>query len=246
MVGLSVALVLSSCAPAPSQAGGLEVMVAATADLPDSSFDSVQVVVKQELAPYQWHQLLDVTPRIPSELSLPLWVSVQAGKRPNQNALIQVTAFKDSKPIIARAAQVQLPRDRVGQLPLLLSQRCFGKVEGACADGSCEPMTGTCGGSIVLDPNSLGTYRGTVQPVDAGVSACGAGDCTEAPSCRLEGLGTSDCGPNRDESCCKSPLVTGGTFYLRYDGYSAYFPLWALARYRNLIRSNERKVAWGM
>jgi squalene-hopene/tetraprenyl-beta-curcumene cyclase len=35
-------------------------------------------------------------------------------------------------------------------------------------------------------------------------------------------------------------------FYLRYDGYSAYFPLWALARYRNLIRSNERKVAWGM
>lgn len=35
-------------------------------------------------------------------------------------------------------------------------------------------------------------------------------------------------------------------FYLRYDGYSAYFPLWALARYRNLVRSNERKVAWGM
>ena len=35
-------------------------------------------------------------------------------------------------------------------------------------------------------------------------------------------------------------------FYLKYHGYSAYFPLWALARYRNLIRSNERKVAWGM
>ncbi len=24
-------------------------------------------------------------------------------------------------------------------------------------------------------------------------------------------------------------------FYLRYHGYSAYFPLWALARYRNLL-----------
>ncbi len=35
-------------------------------------------------------------------------------------------------------------------------------------------------------------------------------------------------------------------FYLRYHGYSAYFPLWAMARYRNLQRSNERKVAWGM
>ena len=43
---------------------------------------------------------------------------------------------------------------------------------------------------------------------------------------------------------------TGGgfprVFYLRYHGYSKFFPLWALARYRNLGRSNERKVAWGL
>jgi squalene-hopene/tetraprenyl-beta-curcumene cyclase len=35
-------------------------------------------------------------------------------------------------------------------------------------------------------------------------------------------------------------------FYLRYYGYSAYFPLWALARYRNLLRQNDRRVAWGL
>ncbi len=35
-------------------------------------------------------------------------------------------------------------------------------------------------------------------------------------------------------------------FYLNYHGYSAYFPLWALARYRNLRRSNERRVRFGM
>ena len=35
-------------------------------------------------------------------------------------------------------------------------------------------------------------------------------------------------------------------FYLRYHGYAKFFPLWALARYRNLKRSNERKVAFGM
>jgi squalene-hopene/tetraprenyl-beta-curcumene cyclase len=35
-------------------------------------------------------------------------------------------------------------------------------------------------------------------------------------------------------------------FYLRYHGYSKFFPLWALARYRNLTRSNERRVAFGM
>jgi squalene-hopene/tetraprenyl-beta-curcumene cyclase len=35
-------------------------------------------------------------------------------------------------------------------------------------------------------------------------------------------------------------------FYLRYHGYSKFFPLWALARYRNLRRANRPSVAWGM
>jgi squalene-hopene/tetraprenyl-beta-curcumene cyclase len=34
--------------------------------------------------------------------------------------------------------------------------------------------------------------------------------------------------------------------YLRYHGYSAYFPLWALARYQNLMARNDRRVAWGL
>jgi squalene-hopene/tetraprenyl-beta-curcumene cyclase len=43
---------------------------------------------------------------------------------------------------------------------------------------------------------------------------------------------------------------TGGgfprVFYLRYHGYPAYFPLWAVARYRNLKRSNSAQVGVGM
>jgi squalene-hopene/tetraprenyl-beta-curcumene cyclase len=35
-------------------------------------------------------------------------------------------------------------------------------------------------------------------------------------------------------------------FYLRYHGYRKFFPLWALARYRNLTRGNTRTVAYGM
>jgi squalene-hopene/tetraprenyl-beta-curcumene cyclase len=35
-------------------------------------------------------------------------------------------------------------------------------------------------------------------------------------------------------------------FYLRYHGYSKFFPLWAMARYRNLQRGNSRRVAHGM
>ncbi|HXV01790.1 MAG TPA: squalene--hopene cyclase, partial [Caulobacteraceae bacterium] len=43
---------------------------------------------------------------------------------------------------------------------------------------------------------------------------------------------------------------TGGgfprVFYLRYHGYAKFFPLWALARYRNLVRGNSRQLAFGM
>lgn len=35
-------------------------------------------------------------------------------------------------------------------------------------------------------------------------------------------------------------------FYLRYHGYAAYFPLWALARYRNLKQGNARRPSVGL
>ena len=35
-------------------------------------------------------------------------------------------------------------------------------------------------------------------------------------------------------------------FYLHYHGYRSYFPLWAVARYVNLINRNDRRVGYGM
>jgi squalene-hopene/tetraprenyl-beta-curcumene cyclase len=35
-------------------------------------------------------------------------------------------------------------------------------------------------------------------------------------------------------------------FYLKYHGYAAYFPLWALARYRNLRTAGETRVRTGI
>jgi squalene-hopene/tetraprenyl-beta-curcumene cyclase len=35
-------------------------------------------------------------------------------------------------------------------------------------------------------------------------------------------------------------------FYLRYHGYRAFFPLWALARFRRLSRGNSRQVPFGI
>jgi squalene-hopene/tetraprenyl-beta-curcumene cyclase len=35
-------------------------------------------------------------------------------------------------------------------------------------------------------------------------------------------------------------------FYLRYHGYAKFFPLWALARYRNLKNQDSAAVTYGM
>jgi len=35
-------------------------------------------------------------------------------------------------------------------------------------------------------------------------------------------------------------------FYLRYHGYRAFFPLWALARYCRLSRGNSQQVPFGL
>ena len=54
----------------------------------------------------------------------------------------------------------------------------------------------------------------------------------------------------RDGARWREDLWTGigfpRVFYLKYHGYAAYFPLWALARYRDLIRSGARRVDHGI
>ena len=35
-------------------------------------------------------------------------------------------------------------------------------------------------------------------------------------------------------------------FYLKYHGYSAFFPLWAVARYQAMLEQNDPDQPWGM
>ncbi|HEX3953145.1 MAG TPA: squalene--hopene cyclase [Stellaceae bacterium] len=58
-------------------------------------------------------------------------------------------------------------------------------------------------------------------------------------------LNSQDDGGNWDEpwyTAVGFPRV----FYLRYHGYRAFFPLWALARYRRLSLANSRQVTFGL
>ncbi len=54
----------------------------------------------------------------------------------------------------------------------------------------------------------------------------------------------------RDGARWQEDLYTGTgfpkVFYLKYHGYPAFFPLWAMARYDRLMASNCREVEWGM
>ena len=50
--------------------------------------------------------------------------------------------------------------------------------------------------------------------------------------------------------CGRKSSYTGGgfprVFYLRYHGYAKFFPLWAMARYRNLKQGNSPATQFGM
>jgi squalene-hopene/tetraprenyl-beta-curcumene cyclase len=54
----------------------------------------------------------------------------------------------------------------------------------------------------------------------------------------------------QDDGLWRQAHYTGGgfprVFYLNYHGYPKFFPLWALARYRNLKTGNSRRVEYGL
>jgi squalene-hopene/tetraprenyl-beta-curcumene cyclase len=57
-------------------------------------------------------------------------------------------------------------------------------------------------------------------------------------------------GTQQENGLWPEDTYTGGgfprVFYLRYHGYAKFFPLWAVARYRNLKSGNSRQVAHGL
>jgi formylglycine-generating enzyme required for sulfatase activity len=86
-------------------------------------------------------------------------------------------------------------------------------------DGGASGGAGGAGGAAGTGGEAsvgAGGASGTAGS-DGGVGSGGTGAGLVAPSCN--GL-ASICGPSADQSCCASPLVTGGTFYRSYDATS--------------------------
>ena len=61
----------------------------------------------------------------------------------------------------------------------------------------------------------------------------------------IEHLMATQCGTGEWRELPYNAVGFPRVFYLRYHGYRWYFPLLALARYRNLRRGNTHEVAFG-
>ena len=88
-----------------------------------------------------------------------------------------------------------------------------------CHEGECTPILDECEGETVGDAVCSSDFGerfecGPNLVVKQGQASCdywcSGGECQTPSSCA--GL-PKNCGPNRDEDCCQSPLVPGGTFY---------------------------------
>ncbi len=93
-----------------------------------------------------------------------------------------------------------------------------------------------------------GQYRESTPSQTAwallGLMAAGAADHPAV----ARGIAWLEANQGEDGTWAEVPYTAVGfprVFYLRYHGYRLYFPLLALARYRGLQRSNERRVAYG-
>ncbi len=82
------------------------------------------------------------------------------------------------------------------------------------------PDSAVADGSVVVprDASILSDGGDASDPPDSGaVTALSPPSCGGGSS-DAGGPGLSNCGPLRNESCCASPLVPGGTYYRSYDG----------------------------
>ncbi len=92
---------------------------------------------------------------------------------------------------------------------------------GACTD-ECQAGAARCVGNLLQLCGKVGQWQ---QPAacPSATPVCLAERCAAPPSCSLAAPGTDYCGASSADSCCSSPLVSGGTLYRSYvnDGGGA-------------------------
>ncbi len=204
-----------ACTGTTKQAGGLELILESDVPTP-ATFDTVDLKLEQQASGGTWSSLLDRDYVIPTEMTLPTTFALKAGASAYQTVRITVTGLtgNPSAPVVQRVVETQVPTDSVGEVLVVLSSRCIGKVTCPIAGDSCQPDSGVCGATTLttVRPYSPGDVAdagvpSTKGPVhDAGPSMMMMGDDATTG----EGDGGSDAGPGGDGGCVESSLTCNG------------------------------------
>ncbi len=160
MVGAALVvlgLMVVGCSGKTTQAGGL-VLLVETDMKAGTDFDSITVQIGQETGQDGGYRTLVDVPITVEANTLPATISITAGSSPEQEALIAITATKGNPAVavVERTIEVQVPRDRVAELVVLLASDCAGKLSCPVSE-SCNPDTGGCATDVV-DASTLPSY----------------------------------------------------------------------------------------
>src|ERR1700690_4148835 len=165
LASFAVALLLA-CSTRPA---GLELIVATDLNAPDD-YDTLHLLVSQEGTSVRD----DIPFTEPGTVTLPATFAIAAGSLADQEAIIDVSLLKAGALVVERQAQVQVPKDRVAELTLVLGRKCVGVTCGAGT--TCDPQPDAGAGacvSVIVDPVMLPTF--TPGDVDAAAVATGGG-----------------------------------------------------------------------
>jgi len=158
---------LLACATRPA---GLELIITTDLKAPDD-YDTLQLHVSQEGTSAH-----DDIPFM--EPNFPVTFAIAAGRLADQEAIIDVSLTKAGSIVVSRQAQVQVPKDRVAELTLVLGRKCVGVT---CQAGeTCDPQPDAGAGAcvpIVVDQSALPTF--TPGPVPGGASSSGASPASD-------------------------------------------------------------------
>jgi hypothetical protein len=187
---------IGACSKTTTPASQAGIMVVVSTNLKASEYDEIRVQVSQQQTSGLWQSWLDESKLVPSEVTLPTTVFIEAGSSPDQEVDIRVTAYLMGNPVVLREAQLQAPTNRVATLYFVLAEVCKGQVEVTGAEGqpestcptgeSCQPGTGMCGSNLI---------NGTVLPTfvpGQGLDAGGDAGLFATPPLASDGGGAGD------------------------------------------------------
>lgn len=172
----ALTLLFVACTETKTNQAGLALIIATNLATP-ADLDAIVLEVRQESEPGKYETLhLANEFRIPDEAQLPATFTIGPGASARQNAYIRLTGRRAGKAIVLREVKIQIPKNRIAALNLVLAASCVNhlQVDDAnaartdCAnpEESCQPDSGLCGPTLI-DVNTLPDFDPTKQLEEA-------------------------------------------------------------------------------